>query len=88
VERQTYETHHRTCEPTGHHCKANEQEEARPPHCSGVSKALVTLDAVFVDQVDDEEAEQREYAGNPVDEGDVDRDRPVGFPARRMRMCG
>ena len=64
-------TYHAARQPASHERKANEQEQPRPPHRTGISKVLMSLYAVLVDEVDDEHAEQGADTGDPVDETDV-----------------
>jgi hypothetical protein len=64
-------THHTACQASSHESKADKEEETRAPDCTRVAKALFSTDAVLIDQVDDENAEERAQSWNPVCKGDV-----------------
>ena len=81
-------THHTPGHPTGHHGKANEQEEPGPPHRSRIPKSFLTLDAVLVNEVDDDHPEQGADAREPVDKGDVHRRRDLRLVVRWVRVRG
>ena len=81
-------THHTARQPASHERKANEQEQPRTPHRACISKVLVSLHAVLVDEVDDEHAEQGADARKPVEEGDVHRGRQLRLVVRRMGVRG
>jgi hypothetical protein len=64
-------TYHAARQASGHEGKADKEEEARAPDRVRVAEALFSADAVLVDQIDDEDAEEGAQAGDPVCEGDV-----------------
>ena len=65
--------YHATRQASRHESKADKEEEACAPDGARVAEALFSTDAVLVDQVDDEDAEERAQPGDPVCEGDVHR---------------
>ena len=75
-------------QPSGHERKADEEEEACAPDRAGIAKALVAAHAVLVDQVDDEDAEERAQPRDPICEGDVHGHRVVRLIEWRVRVCG
>jgi protein-arginine kinase activator protein McsA len=64
-------TYNATGQPTRHEGKSDKEEEACAPDGARVTKALVAAHAVLVDQVNDEDAEERAQARDPICEGDV-----------------
>jgi len=52
-------THHTACQAASHEGKPNKEEETRAPNGSRIAKALFSTDAILVDQVYDENAEER-----------------------------
>jgi hypothetical protein len=79
-------TYHATSKTTCHHSESNEQEQARPPDCTSITKTLLSLDAVLIYKVHDKKTEEGEESGNPVDEGDMHRDVAGGFVVWRVGM--
>jgi hypothetical protein len=65
-------TYHTTCQAASHESKADKKDEARAPHGTRVAKSFLATQAVLVDQVDDENAENRAEARDPICESDVD----------------
>lgn len=85
VEWEENKTYHAARQASSHESKSDKKEEACAPDCARVAKALFSTDAVLVDQVDDENAEERAQPGDPVCEGDVH-----GYGIVRLviwRMC-
>ena len=80
-------THHTASQAARHERKADEEEEAGAPHRARVAKVLVALHAVLVDEVDDEHAEQRADARQPVEERDVHLRRQLRVVERRVCVC-
>lgn len=74
--------------PARHQSEANKQEEACAPDCPRIPEALVAAHAVLVDEVDDEHAEERRDAREPVDEANVYGRRDVGLADRRVCVRG
>ena len=64
-------TYHAARQASSHEGKTDKEEEACAPDRVRVAEALFATDAVLVDQVDDENAEEGAQAGDPVCEGDV-----------------
>ena len=56
-------THHTARQPASHERKANEQEQPRTPHGACISKVLVSLHAVLVDEVDHDHPQEGTDAG-------------------------
>ena len=71
--REENKTHHAARQASSHESKTDKEEEACAPDRARVAEALFSTDAVLVDQVDDENAEERAQPGDPVREGDVHR---------------
>lgn len=80
------DTHDAPSKPASHQRETDKQEQSRPPHSPGVTKSLLPAHAVLVNEVDDDHAEQRAYAGDPVDERDVYWGRELRIFPRRVRM--
>jgi hypothetical protein len=62
--------HHAARQTACHESKVNKEDEVCAPHRARVAKSIFPAHAVFIDQVDDEDAERVE-ARDPVYEGDV-----------------
>ena len=71
--REENKTYHAARQASSHESKPDKEEEACAPDRARVAKALFSTDAVLVDQVDHENAEERAQPGDPVREGDVHR---------------
>ena len=52
-------THHTACQAAGHEGKPYKEEETCAPDRTRVAKALLSTDAILVDQIYDENAEER-----------------------------
>jgi hypothetical protein len=81
-------THDAAREPARHGREADKEQQARAPHRARVAEALVAPHAVLVDHVHDEQAREREEAGDPVDEGDVHGHVARGLVERGVRVRG
>ncbi len=64
-------THHTACQAACHEGKPYEEEETCAPDGARVAKALFSAYTIIVDQVYDENAEERAQPGDPIREGDV-----------------
>jgi hypothetical protein len=64
-------THHTACQATSHESKPNKKEETCAPDGARVAETLFSADAILVDQIYDEYAEERAQPGDPICEGDV-----------------
>ena len=64
-------THHTASKTSRHQGKPDKQEQSRPPNSSRISESFISSNPILVDKVDNEVAEQRTDARNPVDERDV-----------------
>ena len=81
-------THHTACQTTGHEGKPDKEEESRAPDGMRVAEALFSADAILVNQVYDEDAEERAQPGDPICEGDVHGHRVVRLVVWWVRMRG
>lgn len=66
-------THYASSQPPSHEGKPDKQEQTRPPDRARVSEALIPADPVLVDDIDDEEPNERADARDPVDERNMHR---------------
>jgi len=65
--------YHCTSQSTCHHGKAKEQNQSRLPcHTIAIVAVAVSAQSCFVDGIDDEHAQERADAWNPVYKTDVD----------------
>jgi hypothetical protein len=81
-------THHTACQATSHEGKPDKEEETCAPDRMRVAKAFFSADAILVDQVYDENAEERAQPGDPICEGDVHGHRVIRFVVWWVRMRG
>lgn len=51
-------THHAARQSTRHQRETNEQECPRPPHRTRITKAFIAPHPIFVDEIDDDHAEE------------------------------
>ena len=59
-------TYHATRQASRHESKADNEEDACAADGTRVTEALFSAEAFLVDQVDDEDAEERAQLGDPV----------------------
>jgi hypothetical protein len=81
-------THHAACQAASHEGKPNKEEETCAPDGARVAKTFFSADAIFVDQVYDENAEERAQPGDPICEGDVHRYGVIRLIVWWVRMRG
>ena len=55
--------HHTARKTSRHEREPNEQEQPRTPHRAGISKVLMSLHSVLVDEVDDDHSQEGTDAG-------------------------
>ena len=81
-------THHTACQAAGHEGKPNKEKETCTPGGMRVAKTFFFADAILVDQIYDENAEEGTEPRDPIRDGGMHGYRVIRLVVRWERMYG